>query len=63
MDVTAFSCVNTSSEVKRLTRIGMPPDSAISILLSVLLLDSDRISAAAVLRSSTDRLESLRTRA
>lgn len=63
MEVTAFSCVNPSSVVMRLTRTGMAPASANNILLSVLLLDNDLISVAAALRSSVDRLESLRTKA
>ena len=50
-----------SSEVSKLTRIGIAPASPISILLSVLLLESERISLTAALRSSIDRLESLRT--
>lgn len=63
IEVTALSCVNTSSDVRRLTRTGIAPASAISILLSVLRLDSDRSSVTAALRSSTDRQESFRTRA
>lgn len=61
IEVTAFSCVKRSLEVKRLTRTGMAPASAISIRLSVLLLDSDRISVTAERRSSMDVLESFLT--
>lgn len=62
MEVTAFSCTVVSSDVNRLTRAGIAPASAIRILLSVLLLDSDRISVTAVRHSSMHRPESFRTR-